>query len=101
MAVLAWLFTAALTLITLRSHLGNIRQNRLLSASAARIRESEELARLTLDTAPVALILVATEPCASCAPMPRRAKCCRFPCPTAQRWPARTAGSALASGAGQ
>jgi diguanylate cyclase (GGDEF)-like protein len=61
MAVLAWLFTAALTLITLRSHLGNIRQNRLLSASAARIRESEELARLTLDTAPVALILVATE----------------------------------------
>jgi hypothetical protein len=54
MAMLAWLFTAALTLITLRSHLASIRQNRLLSASAARIRESEELARLTLDTAPVA-----------------------------------------------
>jgi two-component system cell cycle response regulator len=61
LAILAWLFTAALTLITLRSHLASIRQNRLLSASAARIRESEELARLTLDTAPVALILVATE----------------------------------------
>lgn len=61
LAVLAWLFTAILTAITLRSHLGNIRQNLLLSASAARIRESEELARLTLDTAPVALILVATE----------------------------------------
>ncbi|WP_199053457.1 diguanylate cyclase domain-containing protein [Aquitalea sp. ASV15] len=61
LAVLAWLFTAGLTMLTLRNHLASIRQNRLLSTSAARIRESEELARLTLDTAPVALLLVATD----------------------------------------
>lgn len=61
LAILAWLFTAGLTMLTLRNHLASIRQNRLLSASAARIRESEELARLTLDTAPVALVLVATD----------------------------------------
>ncbi|MBV8680536.1 MAG: diguanylate cyclase [Aquitalea sp.] len=61
LALLAWLFTAGLTLLILRSHLASIRQNQLLQASAARIRDSEEKARLTLDTAPVALILVATD----------------------------------------
>ncbi len=59
MALLAWLFTAALTIVALRSHLAGLRQNRLLADSAQRIRQSEEMARLILDTAPVALLLVA------------------------------------------
>ncbi|GGY26554.1 sensor domain-containing diguanylate cyclase [Paludibacterium paludis] len=55
---LSWLLLALLTLLALRSHLANLRQTDLLLASARKIKESEEQARLTLDTAPVALMLV-------------------------------------------
>lgn len=55
---LSWCLLALLTLTALRSHLANLAQTDLLLASARKIKESEAQARLTLDTAPVALMLV-------------------------------------------
>ncbi|AVG16570.1 hypothetical protein CFN79_12360 [Chromobacterium vaccinii] len=58
LAIPGWLFLSALTLLALRKHLSNLRQHQLLLQGNERIRASEEQARLILDTAPLALLLV-------------------------------------------
>ncbi|OWY37324.1 hypothetical protein CEK28_17475 [Xenophilus sp. AP218F] len=58
LALPCWLFVAALTLLALRKHLAHLQQNQLLMHSNTRIKESEEQARLILDTVPMALMLV-------------------------------------------
>ncbi|AXE32452.1 hypothetical protein DK842_22575 [Chromobacterium phragmitis] len=58
LAIPGWLFVAALTLLALRKHLSNLEQHRQLLQGNERIRASEEQARLILDTAPLALLLV-------------------------------------------
>ncbi|OHX14398.1 hypothetical protein BI347_13460 [Chromobacterium sphagni] len=58
LALPGWLFVAALTLLALRKHLSNLHQHQLLLRGNERIRNSEEQARLILDTAPLALLLV-------------------------------------------
>ncbi|MCS3804140.1 diguanylate cyclase (GGDEF)-like protein [Chromobacterium alkanivorans] len=58
LALLGWLFIAGMTLLALRNYLSNLRQHTLLSRSTDLIRQSEEEAKLILDTAPLALLLV-------------------------------------------
>ena len=62
LALLGWLFIAGMTLLALRNYLSNLRQHALLSRSTDLIRQSEEEAKLILDTAPLALLLVNPEP---------------------------------------
>ena len=63
LALPGWLFVAALTLLALRKHLSNLRQHQQLLRGSERIRDSEEQARLVLDTAPLALLLVNPHTC--------------------------------------
>lgn len=58
---MGWLLICVLTWLALRAHLANLRQTEQLLESARRIREGEERARLALDTAPVALLLVSNQ----------------------------------------
>lgn len=59
--LLAWSWLAIVTFITLRGYLSNLTRNAVLLATSRKIQESEEQARLVLDTAPIALLMVDNE----------------------------------------
>ncbi|WP_158300877.1 diguanylate cyclase [Chromobacterium sp. ATCC 53434] len=84
LALPGWLFVAALTLLALRKHLSNLNQHQLLLRGSERIRQSEEQARLILDIAPLALLLV--------NPQTRRIRHANTPARELLRLPPRTSG---------
>lgn len=59
--LLAWSWLAIVTLAALRGHLANLTKHASLLADSRKIKESIEQARMTLDAAPIALLMVDNE----------------------------------------